>query len=109
MTAVFLYGILGLIHQNIFAGVWLILTFLITALLLFTLGLALQVLVLKYPSLLIRVKEDRYDIILFAFTFGQTSCTYQPSIPSMLNPSRLESEKQKSIRRVPIVHLALAE
>ena len=72
MLAVCIYALFGLIKVTFPAtpSIWMHISLYSSYLILFLVGATLQCLLSRYHSMLIRTKEDRYDIIKFAFTFG---------------------------------------
>lgn len=75
---------------------------------LLSIGVIVQQLVLKYRSLLIRVKEDRYDIIKFAFTFGQLAERHLQCFKSKLTRNKYSVHSEQplevpvALSRVPV-------
>ena len=76
--AVCLYGVLGLVRVTVpeFSTKACLITLGVLYAVLGIVGFLIQVLVKKYRSLLTREKEDRYDIIKFAFTYGALAQTH---------------------------------
>jgi len=108
LLLVLIYSVLGVLKQANCTDVWLILAFLLAVLILCALGLALEVLVPRYRSLLVRQRDDRYDIIQFAFTFGRIAQLHlqafrakHRSTHEAMNSRAFESVQQ-TIRRVPL-------
>ena len=106
--AVLLYGIFGLLKQLNIPSHWLILSFLLSLLLFTVSGLVLQVLIPQYRSLLIQKRDDRYDIIQFAFTFGRAAQRHLQAFRYKHRPIREEQSWEgyesahETIRRVPL-------
>ena len=114
MSGVCIYGVLGCIRtqSSLIPSEWLCGIIYITFSILYITGVVLQCVLHKYRSLLFRAKEDRYDIIKFAFTFGLTAQRHLQTFQNKRRISRVESSEQlcsnsnpQTPHRIPHINL----
>ena len=107
-----IYGLVGLIHNRIeaFNAVLCTLALFISYVVLGGIGLALQYFIRNYRALIVREKEDKQDIIKFAFTWGKLADTHLRNYKSNKMKSKYSGSEVSSFaesmapshRRVPV-------
>jgi len=112
MLAVCYYALLGVLktHTSSISDLYTTVSLAVALSLLLILGLFLQCLHPKYQSQLVRGKEDRYDIIKFAFTFGISAQRHLQAFQTKQRFSRIciEEPTPQVLRRVPLPSINLA-